>query len=71
VSNSWVCLTRDEAERAAAKINAYWAKRGHEVNAHVVKLPVPGFDGGRSTFGIRSDLINGLPPKRKRRAVVI
>lgn len=71
MSSSWFCLTRAEAEAAAEKINAFWRKRGHEVNARVVKVPVSEFDCGKATYGIRSDLVNGLPPKRKRQAVVI
>ena len=72
MSNSWFAMTREEAERAAAKINAFWRARGHDAGARVVKQQVGHDWEGKHTYGVRSDLVNGLPraPKRRRLTAV-
>lgn len=67
MSNSWFAMTREEAERAAARINAFWRARGHDAGARVVKQPVGPERQRKHTYGIRSDLINGLPRRKSAR----
>ena len=48
--------TQDGAIHTAAQIREYWAKKGYLVVTTI--CPIPGRD---RLWGIRSDLINGLP----------
>lgn len=58
-------LTRDGARAIAAVINAYWSERGHStVRAEHYELP-----GFGKSYGVRSNLINGLPPKEIRKVL--
>lgn len=42
----------------AKQIETYWHKLGHG-GVRVERYALPGLDG---TFGVRSNLVNGLPP---------
>lgn len=51
------------ASELKARIEAYWRARGHEVMVSLVEAPFT--HAIRSTrYDIRSELVNGLPPKR-------
>lgn len=54
------CCDRSGALRLKAKIEAYWAARGHKVN---IMLKDSGFHPAirSSRYDIRSDLVDGLP----------
>jgi hypothetical protein len=67
--------SQEGAEAQAKELNAWWHARGHpEVQHWVEKIPftaIPGMkkhvphDGTtkHGVFGVRSNLVNGLPPK--------
>jgi hypothetical protein len=48
------------AHALAAKIRAYWRKKGHDLEVEVVERSRA---RGERWFGITSGLVNGLPPK--------
>lgn len=52
---------QDGAKTIAAEIKRYWAKRGHAVEVRLVGAYSEGIDG-RGVYGVRSNLVNGLPP---------
>lgn len=57
-------ITREGAERIAGTIRKYWYDRGF--NGAVVKvLPRHSNDGRRNVMGwdVRSNLVNGVPPR--------
>ena len=56
---------KDGAERIKAKIEAYWAERGHDV---FVALESRGYHPSVRAvrYELRSNLVNGLPPGRAR-----
>lgn len=53
-------FTRTEARRLAHTIEAYWHGRGHH-SVKVQAYPLEGFES--HLYGVKSDLINGLPAK--------
>lgn len=57
-------MDRNEAHAAAQRIKEYWRARGAEVTTSVYYVP-----GSKTNdygeFCIQSDLVNGLPQKRK------
>lgn len=54
---------RSGALKLKAKIEAYWAERGYEVE---VRLPEAGFVAAMRSArtDVRSDLVNGMPRRR-------
>jgi hypothetical protein len=52
--------TKDGAKRLLATIRNYWAYRGYDVSLEIVEL-----DGAPRNFGIKSNLVNGLPRARR------
>jgi len=52
-------MTRDGAERLAAKLNSYWHEHGYPAARHWVE---PGGVPGREAYVVRSNLCDGLPP---------
>lgn len=50
-------LTKERAERLAAKIEAVWRERGSKVRVRVVSH----VRGSREHYELKSDLLNGLP----------
>lgn len=57
-------LTKDGAKRLLTTIRNYWAYRGYDVSLEIVELP-----GAPRNFGIKSNLVNGLPRARRRSPV--
>ena len=58
--------TEKGALHLCAKITAYWARRGRRITCVPFRhtLGADNRDGnGRYIYGIRSNTINGLPPK--------
>lgn len=56
--------TLAEAQSLASRIIEAWAIEGHSIDAWVVKLPNPSnIDGSgeKATWGVRTDLVNGMP----------
>ena len=55
-------MNRNQAEQAARALERHWHQRGHrDVAAHVVREDwVAGMDC--PGWGVRSNLLNGLPP---------
>jgi hypothetical protein len=49
-----------EAHEAARRIKEFWAARGHKVRVEVIRNEPRGHDP--VVYGLRSDLVNGLPP---------
>lgn len=58
-------MTEDGAERLATAIIGYWDHRGHLVNAWTTRSGLdPSQDKdtrGARMWGVRSDMINGMP----------
>ena len=59
-------MTIDSLSRAGANalcrtIVAYWSRRGHTVTAEPYELP-----GHEDHWGVRSNLVNGLPSAKGR-----
>lgn len=55
-------LDRAGAQAIAASINDYWRARGHlTVRAEPYELP-----DFRRVYGVRSNLVGGLPPRPQR-----
>jgi len=53
-------LSRAGANALCRTIAAYWAKRGHQVRVEPVEF-------GEDSWGVRSNLVNGLPSNRSQR----
>ena len=53
--------TKDGAKRLLTTIRNYWAYRGYDVSLEIVEL-----DGAPRNFGIKSNLVNGLPRARRK-----
>jgi len=53
--------TREGAERLVRRIKGYWKRRGCRVDADVEEV-LSNVKGG-SVWVVRSDIINGAPPK--------
>ncbi len=64
-------LSKAGAEKTALRIEKFWKARGAEVHCHIVaeKKPTILEDGtikpGSGLFGVRSDMINGMPRASK------
>ena len=63
--------TYDGAKELAWRINDYWEQRGYDAGATVFSLG-SGFPNGHKKegmdmvrYGIRSNMVNGIPTKRK------
>ena len=54
---------RDEAERMALKIQNHWMKAGYPLTIVRVEEFARDLDGS-PYFAIRSNLVNGLPPRK-------
>ena len=54
-------LSRAGANALCRTIVAYWSRRGHTVTAEPYELP-----GHEDNWGVRSNLVAGLPPYRGR-----
>lgn len=54
-------LTKRGAAVLAATINAFWIDRGHP-NVKAERYELPGFD---DVWGVRSNLVQGKPPKAR------
>lgn len=59
----------DYSTKAGAKllltaIRNYWAYRGYDVSLEIVEVP-----GAPRNFGIKSNLVNGLPRARRKSAL--
>lgn len=52
-------MTEKGANEIAARIRAYWAERGHVVEAVAVQI------GQSDKWAVRSDLVNGMPKGAK------
>lgn len=62
-------MTEDEATRVAESIRQHWFEQGYAVKTWIERIPTTGVpirDGVRE-YAVRSNLINGLPPKRYRK----
>ena len=57
--------TYEGAKRHAQLIAAYWAKRGFNVLPTVVDTGTRLNGGKVPVFGVRSDMVNGQPQRRK------
>lgn len=53
-------MTKDEAYRAARRIRRFWAELGFTICADVIRHPSGTHEA--STWGVKTDLKNGLPP---------
>lgn len=54
------------AHKLAKELDAWWLVRGHpQVKHHVITVGSFGKNhgSGRTIYGVRSNLVNGLPPK--------
>jgi hypothetical protein len=50
------------AERLAQKIKQYWAAKGHTVETYIVaEIQEVGQDRGNPLYGVRTNLVNGVP----------
>lgn len=49
------------ARQLAARITAYWAEQGAKVQTRVIPIFAPGAGERPITYGVRSDMLNGLP----------
>lgn len=57
-----------EAYNQAKAIEEYWISQGYDhVKASVIAKRT---HGGHSVWGVKTNLVNGLPPKRKRARIV-
>jgi hypothetical protein len=56
------------AAALAERIKSYWAANGHPVETVIERFSTPRAGSG---FAIRSDLVDGLPGKRKKGPTVI
>lgn len=54
-------FTRTSARKLAHQIENYWHARGHK-HVRVQAVRLEGFDS--LMYGIKSNLVNGLPPRR-------
>lgn len=52
--------TKDGAKLLLGTIRNYWAYRGYDVSLEIVEIP-----GMPRHFGIKSNLVNGLPRYRR------
>lgn len=52
-------FTRTEARKLAHQIEAFWHSKGHR-NVRAQAYPLAGFE---RLHGVRSNLVNGLPPQ--------
>ena len=50
------------ASRLRETIREYWFSRGYEIRVDLVPLNMGGHDNIHRTYGLRSNLKNGLPP---------
>jgi hypothetical protein len=57
--------TRTGAERLAARIALFWRQQGHEVETRVVMVSA-GKKHGAIVFGVRSNMVGGLPASMPR-----
>ena len=61
-------LTRSGAEALAARLDAYWHGLGHAHVQHTaVEIPVALSKMGGEAWTVRSNLVNGLPPRVRER----
>lgn len=60
--------TREGALRHAKIIAAYWQKRGFDVVTEVIDTGAKAEHGlsGTAVYGVRSNLVNGMPQRAKR-----
>lgn len=54
-------FAKSGAEKLARRIQQYWAERGYDVDAHAA---VVAYVEGMPQYGIRSDMIGGMPQRR-------
>lgn len=62
--------TQAAAQYLASRIIDAWAIEGHSIDAWIVKLSnLPTIDGGgrQASWGVRTDLVNGMPSGLGRR----
>ncbi|WP_297842859.1 hypothetical protein [uncultured Roseibium sp.] len=59
----------EAAQKSAQRIRDYWAARGMIVNSQVVEA-APRDPGFSIHYGVRSDMVNGLPVIRLQRGVI-
>lgn len=59
--------TRSGAQALAARITAYWYRKGHYDVVVVACDPFPGPEASAYIHCVRSNLVRGLPPKANRR----
>ena len=53
--------SHDANTALAARIAAYWAKRGHTITTEVVPIKAFVDDRDVTLFTLKSDMVNGLP----------
>ena len=60
--------TREGALRHAQIIAAYWQRRGFDVVTEIVDTGAKAEHGlgGTAVYGVRSNMVNGMPQKAKR-----
>jgi hypothetical protein len=54
-------MTEQGAKDLSYKIRFYWAQQGYYITTEVVRVRVASSHNGKSAYGVKSNLINGLP----------